>query len=92
MLPWTGHYCCLAHLRSPGYKWRNLVEWVKIKSYYESNQSAQKHLWPFNQDGGSKRDNKHERLKGTTEGQKLMLALATIATQMLRERIKGALA
>ena len=38
------------------------------------------------------RDNKHECLKGVMEGQKLMLILAAIATQIQREHIKGALA
>ena len=56
------------------------------------NLSAQKHSRPFNQDGDSRQDNKHECLKGTTEGPKLMLMLAAITMQMQCECIKGALA
>ena len=59
---------------------------------YERDLSAQKHVWSFNQDSDSRWDNKHEHLKGAMEGQQLMLMLAAIATQMQRERIKGALA
>ena len=47
---------------------------------------------PFNQDIDIKRDNKYERLKGATMGQKSMLTLVAIATEMQPERIKGALA
>ena len=37
-------------------------------------------------------DNKHKRIKGAMEGQKLMLTLAGNETQMQLERIRGALA
>ena len=55
------------------------------------NLSTEKRLRPFNQDDDSRQDNKRKHLKDAMEGQKLMLTLATIATQMQRECIKGAL-
>ena len=63
-----------------------------ILCHYERNLSAQKHLWPFNEDADSRRDNNHKCFKGATKGQQLMLTSATITTQMQHECIKGALA
>ena len=92
--PHSNYVIWSAHLGFPGYTGRNSAEPAEIKTYYviTRNLNAQKHLWPFNQDGDSRRDNKHKRLKGTTEGQKLMLTFAAIAKQMERNCIKGALA
>ena len=79
----------------PGWKGQNPAESAEIKSFYIITRETlvqQKHLWPFNQNDYSGQDNKSECVKGTIEGQKLMLTLAAIATQMQRECIKGALA
>ena len=45
----------------------------------------------FNQDGDSRRDNKHECFNGATEGLILPQKLAIIATQMRCERVREAL-
>ena len=58
-------------------------------NHYEKKLRAQKHLQQFNQHGDSRRDNKREHLKGVTEGQRLMIALAAIAMLMQRECIKN---
>ena len=52
----------------------------------------QKYLRPIHHDDNSRRDNKHECLKGVMEGQKLTQTFAAIAMQMQHKRIAGALA
>ena len=47
-------------------------------------------VWKL-RNNNSRRDNKRERIKGAMEDQKLVLTLAANATQMQRNRIRGAL-
>ena len=77
--PARNYVIWLARLGSPGYTGILVSYWKLAICHYERNHSAQKHLRPFNQNDDSRRDDKRERLKGTMEGQNLMLTLAAIA-------------
>ena len=81
-----------AHLGSPGYTGQYRLDRQKWWSHYVIMRETLAHLWSFNQDGDSRRDNKFKNLKGATGGNKLTLFLAAIARQMQCECIKGALA
>ena len=65
--------------------------WLKGWKLCHITSLREKPLRQFNQDGDSRRDNKHKCLKGAMVGCKLMLMLAASAMQMQCNRIKGAL-